>query len=69
MAQVKLAEHQGAEEEGTATKRYGPKGVCEMLAKTLFKGSLPQPSMFSCYHKKNMLFCFLNCKYPQHILY
>lgn len=46
MAQVKLAEHQGAEEEGTATKRYGPKGVCETLTKTLFKGNFSQPSIY-----------------------
>lgn len=37
MAQVKLADHQGAEEECTATKRYGPKGVCETLMETLSK--------------------------------
>lgn len=37
MAQVKLAGHEGVDEEGTTTKRYGPKGVCEILMKTLSK--------------------------------
>jgi len=40
MAQVKLAEHQGVDEEGTTTKRYGPKGVCQILMKTLSKEAL-----------------------------
>lgn len=37
MAQVKLAEHQGVDAEGTATKRYGPKGACEIVLETLSK--------------------------------
>lgn len=37
MAQVKLEKHQGVDEEGITTKRYGPKGVREILMQTLSK--------------------------------
>lgn len=37
MAQVELAEHQGVDAEGTATKRYGPKEASETVMKTLSK--------------------------------
>lgn len=37
MAQVKLAEHQGVDAEGIATKRYGPKEACEIVMKTFSK--------------------------------
>lgn len=69
MAQVKLAEHQGVDEEGTATKRYGPKGVCEILMKTLSKEaflSLPCTCMQS-QKEYDILFIFLEI--PQQILF
>lgn len=40
MAQVKLAEHQGVDAEGTVTKRYGPKEACEIVMKTFSKKAL-----------------------------
>lgn len=61
MAQVKLAEHQGADEEGTATERYGPKGGCETLLKTLSREallSLPHTCL-KPYEDDDILFLFL----------
>lgn len=37
MAREKLAEHQGVDAGGTATKRYGPKEAWEIVMKTLSK--------------------------------
>lgn len=69
MAQVKLAQHQGVDEEGTTTKRYSPKGVCEILMNTLSKEaflSLPRTCLQS-QKEYDVLFIFLEI--PQQILF
>lgn len=48
MAQVKLAEHQGVDAEGTATKRYGPKEAFENAHphENTLRGSFAQSSTY-----------------------
>lgn len=59
MAQVKLAEHQGVDAEGTATKRYGPKEACEIVMKTLStEAFLNLPCCLSVITK--IIWCFGN---------
>lgn len=65
MAQVKLEKHQGVDEEGTTTKRYGPEGVHEVLMQTLSKEAfLSLPCTCLQLQKEYDILCLISWKYP-----